>query len=118
MTEPALDPAVLDSLRQLNQEGEPDVVTEVLILFRDDVPGRIAQLAAAAAARDETALHRTAHSLKGSAGNVGAHRLHALCRDLEAHAKAGRLDDAAGLVAAVEAEFRRVEAEIPRYLVD
>ena len=38
---PALDPAVLESLRELTPPGEPDVLKEVLQLFLEDVPGRI-----------------------------------------------------------------------------
>ena len=41
---PALDAAVIASLRELTPPGEPDVLTEVLQLFVADVPGRIGRL--------------------------------------------------------------------------
>ena len=41
---PVLDPAVLESLRQLTPPGEPDVLKVVLQLFLDDVPARVERL--------------------------------------------------------------------------
>jgi len=74
---PALDPRVIDSLRQLTQDGEPDVLAEVLGLFLADAPARLAAIAAAAQAGDGPALHRSAHALKGAAGTIGASALQA-----------------------------------------
>jgi len=74
MTNPdVLDPAVVDSLRQLTPPGEPDVLGEVLRLFLDEVPRRVARLKAAWDDRNAGELQRAAHSLKGSSGNIGAH---------------------------------------------
>ena len=36
-----LDPAVIESLRQLTPPGEPDVLNEVLAIFLQEVPPRI-----------------------------------------------------------------------------
>lgn len=112
MSEPVLDPAVIENLRQLTPPGEPDVLTEVLELFLQDVPRRIARLRASYAAGDAGELHKTAHSLKGSAGNIGAHALFAICRQLDDCGRAGELADAKRLIDALEAEFARVEAAI------
>lgn len=112
MISPALDPDVIDSLRQLTPPGEPDVLAEVLQLFLDDVPVRIGRLRGACQAGNALEVQRAAHSLKGSAGNIGANGLLAVCRDLDDQSRAGDLSNAAALVAAIEAEFGRVEAEI------
>jgi HPt (histidine-containing phosphotransfer) domain-containing protein len=112
MSEPVLDPAVIDNLRQLTPPGEPDVLAEVLELFLQDVPRRIARLRAASAAGDAVELHKIAHSLKGSAGNVGAQALFAICRQLDDQGRAGDLTDAKRLVDALDAEFARVEVAI------
>ena len=113
---PALDPSVLDSLRQLNQDGEPDVVKDVLSLFIADAPMRLQAIASAAAAGDAAALQRAAHTLKGAAGTIGALGLQAACRDVEQGAKAGDISVGRKSVGAVLAEFERVKAEIDQLL--
>ena len=113
-----LDPAVIDSLRQLTPPGEPDVLDEVLRLFLDEVPRRLDRLRAAWSAGDVTEVHRAAHSLKGSAGNIGAHALYAVCKQLDERGKAGDLAGTEHLVAALAEEFGKVEGEIRRLLGD
>ena len=111
-----LDPVVIDSLRQLTPPGEPDVLDEVLRMFLDEVPRRIDRLRAAWSAGDVTEVHRAAHSLKGSAGNIGAHALYAVCKQLDERGKAGDLAGTEHLVAALAEEFGKVEGEIRRLL--
>ena len=109
---PVLDPAVLESLRQLTPPGEPDVLKEVLQLFLDDVPARVERLRAAWQGGDVVAVQRAAHSLKGSAGNIGATDLLGVCRQLDDLGRAGDLSTAAPLVTALDSEFARVQTEI------
>jgi len=111
-----LDPTVIDSLRKLTPPGEPDVLVEVLQMFLEEVPRRMARLRAAAQAGDAVEVHRAAHSLKGSAGNIGAHALFAVCRQLDETSKAGDLSGADHLVDALGVEFGKVEGEIRRLL--
>ncbi len=110
--EPALDPAVIVSLRELTPPGEPDVLKEVLQLFLDDVPGRIGRLRQAWQAGNAAEVQRAAHSLKGSAGNIGATDLLAVCRTLDDRGKSGDLTHMDGLMASLDTEYARVEAAI------
>ena len=116
MPQPVLDPAVLESLRELTPPGEPDVLKEVLLLFLDDVPARISRLRSAWQAGNTVDVHRTAHSLKGSSGNIGASQLHDVCRQLDEQGRAGDLSQMPALVAALEGEYARVEAEIKQLI--
>jgi HPt (histidine-containing phosphotransfer) domain-containing protein len=111
-----LDHDVLANLRKLTPPGEPDVLAEVLLLFLDEVPPRITRLRNAWAAGNIEEVHRAAHSLKGSAGNIGARRLYDVCNRLDDRGKAGDLEAMAPLVDAVGAEFGMVETEIRRVL--
>jgi HPt (histidine-containing phosphotransfer) domain-containing protein len=113
---PVLDPAVVSGLRQLTLPGEPDVLIQVFNLFLDEVPRRIDRLRNASAAGNIEEVHRVLHSLKGSAGNVGARRFYEVCRQLDASGTPGGLPDAAALMAALGVEFGKVEAEIRRLL--
>lgn len=114
MSEAVLDPAVLDVLRSLTPPGEPDVLSEVLQLFLAEVPPRLDRMRNAWAAGDIETVHRTAHSLKGSAGNIGANALLAACKELDDRSRAGETASVGQLVDAVVAEYGRVEAEIAR----
>ena len=46
-----------------------------------------------------------AHTLKSSAGNVGAQRVQFLARDAEALAEAGKLEEVEALLPSLEKEF-------------
>ena len=113
MVEPAvLDRAVIETLRQLTPPGEPDVLTEVLQMFLQEVPPRIDRLRNAWATGNIEEMYRAAHSLKGSAGNIGAHRLHGVCSRLDEMGRAGDLTSSGPLVDALGIEFGKVEVEI------
>ena len=107
-----LDPAVIDSLRQLTPPGEPDVLKEVLQLFLEDVPARMTRLREAWQSGDAVGVQRAAHSLKGSAGNIGATQLLAVCSRLDEQGRSGDLTNLPPLVASLDIEYARVEAEI------
>jgi HPt (histidine-containing phosphotransfer) domain-containing protein len=115
-SDPVLDPAVIDSLRQLSVPDEPDVLTEVLKLFLDEAPPRIARLRNAWTAGNIEEVQRIAHSLKGSAGNIGAHGLFEVCKTLDDLGRSGTLESGGGLVEALGVEFQKVEAEIRRLI--
>jgi HPt (histidine-containing phosphotransfer) domain-containing protein len=69
-------------------------VVELIDTFRDDARELITALRRAVPASDLDAVRRAAHSLKSTSESLGAVGLAALARDLEAAARAGRLDGA------------------------
>ena len=111
-----LDPKVIDSLRQLTPPGEPDVLNEVLTIFLQEVPTRVERLRTFLAAGNIVEVQRAAHSLKGSAGNIGARSLYDICRQLDDKARSGDLLALAPLVGALASEFDKVKAEIHRLM--
>jgi len=88
--------------------GDESLFADVARLFREDAPARLEALDEALAARDAVLLREAAHALKGAAGNLSAHGLLEAARELEALALSGSLDGAAGHVARVAREARRV----------
>ncbi len=111
-TADVLDAAVLAGLRELREPGQPDPLAEVANLFLQDSPPRLAKLKQHYEEKDASRLERVAHSLKGSAGNLGARRLAGFCADLEKLAQTGKLDSAGKLVEQVGAEYQRVQAAL------
>jgi len=111
---PVLDHSVIDTLRMLTQPGEPDVLLEVLKMFLDEVPPRIERLRNAWAEGNIKEVHRAAHSLKGSAGNIGARRLYDVCKAIDSGDST--VPASAELVDQLGAEYRSVEAEIRQLL--
>ena len=111
-----LDPVVIDGLRQLTPPGEPDVLNEVLAMFLKEVPPRIERLRTFWAAGNILEMQRAAHSLKGSAGNIGADALHQICRQLDDKGRSGDLSGLEPLIDALAVEFDKVEGEIRRLM--
>ena len=112
----ALDSHVIESLRQLTPPGEPDVLTEVLKVFLEEVPKKIRALQAAVDAGDAAQAARLAHSLKGSSGNIGARSLLEVSRRIDDLAKSGDTGHLTPLIATLTGEYHRVELEIKQLL--
>jgi HPt (histidine-containing phosphotransfer) domain-containing protein len=72
-------------------------------IYLDEEPAALAALRAAVAAGDTASVTFAAHTLKGSAGAIGAPALTALCASLEALGRGGALTDAAAVLAELEA---------------
>jgi HPt (histidine-containing phosphotransfer) domain-containing protein len=103
-------------LRQLTESGQPDVATQVLGLFVQDAPARLAAIDAAVETGDAARLQRSAHALKGAAGTIGATALHDACRELEELGRQNTLAAAQAAVALMHHEYKRVKAEIDQLL--
>lgn len=114
-----LDPTLIESLRELRFPGEPDPLEEVLDLFLRDTQVQLQKAQEAAAKRDSQGLKMTAHTLKGSAKNIGAHELDRATSLLETAVDAADWESVNHLLPAVEAELKALlellEQERTRY---
>ena len=104
-----LDRAVISGLRDLREPGQPDPLAELIELFLRDARPRLEGMRAAAAAGDWPKVAAGAHTLKGSASNLGARRLSARCAALEKQGKVNDGPQAAATLAEVNCEFEKVE---------
>ena len=77
--------------------GDRKLMAEIVRLFLEDYPGRLANIAAAIEARDANALRVAAHALKGAAGNLGAVVVYEEASALEQIGADGHLDAARGV---------------------
>ena len=109
-SDPALDPIRLAQLRALDGPDGPDLSEEVARLFLKGARESIESLVAAVSAGDTGGVTHAAPRLKGSSGNIGAMRLHALCDRMDAAARKGEIE--VEMLGAVQSEFRRVERAV------
>ena len=113
-----LDPVIIAGLRQLRIPGKPDPVVELIDLFLEEAPTQLdAMIEAVSQKADITSLSRAisaATALKGSAGNLGARALAALCEEIEQTVKSWTLSDAQPLIERARTEFTCVRNALER----
>ncbi|MHB8384223.1 MAG: response regulator [Candidatus Binataceae bacterium] len=114
---PAIDPAALLNLESAADDG-PEFVRQLITLFVSDLGLRVAEMRSGVTNGAAVAIAHAAHTLKGSCGHFGAKRLLALCRELEAQARAGACGaPAAAIIDSIEHECVRVRRELDTRLV-
>lgn len=101
MADKHVDREMLDTLREVMEDGYPDL----LDTFLADSENRLHELQKTADAR---VLSEVAHSFKGSASNMGAVRLAELCQELESQARDKSPAENVKLVADISNEFADV----------
>ena len=108
-----IDPIVIAGIRQLRTPGKPDPLAEFIDLFLREAPAGLDAMSEAVAKNDATSLARVvsaAAALKGSAGNLGARPLAALCEEIEQTARNWLLADAKPVIERARLEFDRARA--------
>jgi len=99
-----IDESVLDSYRMLQEDGQPDVVTEFIDAFLGDLPTRLERIRDAVAAKEPRDIKSAAHALKGASAAVGAVRLTQACAELEVLGRGGQSAGSDELLTQIEAE--------------
>jgi signal transduction histidine kinase/DNA-binding response OmpR family regulator len=109
-TTPRAGPPVdrLAAMRRLG--GDADLLAQVIELFLEDCPARLAALRAAVSRGDAREVRFVAHALKGSAGTLAANALSEAAAGLEQIAVAGRIGEAAAAADVLEKEAEKVLA--------
>jgi CheY-like chemotaxis protein len=110
--EPLLDRATLDALRALPRSGPKDMLSHIGEIYLSDSNRLVGTIEQALLAADAAALARAAHAWRSYNGNVGAHALATLCRELETQARAGDLAAASGTFTRIQALHARVRDQL------
>jgi len=111
-TRPALD--VASALERV--EGDRELLEELLHLFEDECQNSVEEMRTVWNARDNSTLVRLAHTMKGSAANVGANGISEAARELEMQVRSGNLELAFKQIANLEREVARLKAELEAFL--
>jgi HPt (histidine-containing phosphotransfer) domain-containing protein len=109
---PIIDPEAIANLRDLNPGDKGEFLREIVAIYIEDTPKRIADMKACLASGDVTTFTRAAHTIKGSSANVGAQVLKAVAERLELISRKEGLGSVAPLIADCEVEFARVAVEL------
>jgi len=104
----ALDSGVLAELRRLQSASSPDLLSNVIDLFIEETPRRLAAMRSALEQSNPKMIASEAHALKGSSWQLGAKRMSELCEILEEQGRAGTAGGASVLLPVLEEEFARV----------
>jgi len=88
--------------------GDAEIVQEVLTVFQTDTATRLKSLEASLAAGDTAKVRTQAHSIKGSASQVGALGFAALCQRIEQESEHGPSDALTAMVRELETSFADV----------
>jgi HPt (histidine-containing phosphotransfer) domain-containing protein len=92
----------------MRNPGAPDLLARVAGIYRSNSRMLIDSIKTAVIIDDRDALLHGVHALKSSSANVGATGLAEICRDVEAVARTGDLDQACELVERLVVEHREV----------
>jgi len=96
-----VDRNILAKLR----EALGEALDKAIQPFLEDTPGYLAELDEALFNNDLASMRRLAHSIKGSAGNLGALNLATLARQIEERTQDGFLPEGEDALEALKAEF-------------
>ena len=110
ITSTLLDQTLLAELRSMPPAGSATMLKELIDLFLEHAPERIAQINQFLGDPQKMAFH--AHALKSMSLNLGANRIAQLCQKLEEMAHSGNEDSIARLAQELDRTFRNTQAEL------
>ena len=77
-----LDYAVLDGIRELQMEDEPDVLVDLIGMYLENSQALLGRVRLAFDEQNYNDLRKSIHSLKGTSSTLGAHRLSNYCNEV------------------------------------
>lgn len=109
---PVIDPQAIENLRSLNPGDNDEFLRELTLIFLEDTPQRIVDLEQSLAAGDTARFTRAAHSIKGSAANMGATLLRSAAEKLEHHSRKDGLVGVNEMIETIRQEFAQAKASL------
>ena len=110
---PVIDMAAIERLQEW---GGLDLPQKMVGIFLAHTADRLAQIQSGLAAKDHESAATGAHSLKSSAGNVGATQLQVLCQEAEIMAEAGDFSSLKALLPDLESAYAATREELRRIM--
>ena len=114
-SESDFDESPLERLRRLQRPNKPDLVGRVIDSYLLDAPKLLDQMRNAISEQNPENLYRSAHKLKSGSADVGAQRLAATCKALEAMGRQNSIGSAPDLLAVAEGSFAVASEKLDAY---
>ncbi|MFT4514700.1 MAG: HPt (histidine-containing phosphotransfer) domain-containing protein [Planctomycetota bacterium] len=111
-----LDHAVLDELLTFADDGDPELLVDLIQMFLEDGPSKVEAVSQGLALGDFDMAERAAHSLKGSSGNLGAKIVQEICEQLQIATRAHELETSRKLAPMLEMNFAAAEDALKQVL--
>lgn len=116
--DPVLDMSVVEELISFADDGDPELVLDLIQMFLDDGPTKVQAVVQGVAEGDFERAERAAHSLKGSSGNLGARLLSQVCDQVQNATRNHQIADSQRLAPVLKREYEAAEVELRRVLVE
>jgi HPt (histidine-containing phosphotransfer) domain-containing protein len=94
--------------------GDEELLEEIVGLFLGEYPGLLEQIQSAVSLGDAQALHRSAHTLKGSLAALGAEAAQQQAHELEISGRLGQLNGAPSMLTDLENLLGQLRQELGR----
>lgn len=102
----------MQMLIDLDPEGAPALIAELVTIFEEDAPKRIQELEAGLAKGNAEEVSGAAHALKGGVSNLGLTRMAAVARDAEKLSREQNLEPVHALVPKLKETFAEALATL------
>jgi HPt (histidine-containing phosphotransfer) domain-containing protein len=112
---PIIDSEAINNLRSLGDEGDDTFLREIISIYLEDTPLRIADLKRSFQSGENALFTRSAHTIKGSSANVGASRVRGIAEQIEQRSKAEPITGLTGLIDELDAAFAEAAAALAKY---
>lgn len=114
--DPVLDMSVVEELLSITDDGDPELLLDLVQMFLEDGPNKVRAVTEGIAAGDFESAERAAHSLKGSSGNLGARQLQNVCEQLQIATRYQKKDESQKLAAGLGTTFDAAEQALRKLL--
>lgn len=115
--EAQLDDTVLETIRQMQSDAEPELLAQVIKAYFNDSDAILASLEVAQEKRDIDTLRINAHTLKSSSANLGAKLLSEIAGNLEVNCAENTPEANSTLVCKIQTEYAKTKIALEKELV-
>lgn len=112
---PVVDLEAINNLRSLGDEGDDTFLREIIGIYLEDTPQRIADLRRSFQSGETPLFTRSAHTIKGSSANVGASRVRGIAERIEHRSKSEPLAGLAVLLDELDVAFAEAVEALSAY---
>jgi HPt (histidine-containing phosphotransfer) domain-containing protein len=107
-----LDMEVVEELLALTGDSDPELLLDLINMFLEDAPTKLEAMNEGLANGDLEQVAHAAHSLKGSAGNLGIRMVQADCDTLQIAGRKNQVDIVRRVVPQLEENFSQAIAAL------